>query len=78
VYATYYNSNVLLRNATGKTECGEFNTFVGTGYAIHYRRLTFGPIASLQYTYVGLSGFTEIGSLAPLRIESEESGPTWV
>ena len=71
-----YNSygtrrDALVENATGNTDGGEFNALVGTGYEIHYGGLTFGPIASLQYTYVGFSGFTENGSLAPLRIESQ-------
>jgi outer membrane autotransporter protein len=58
-------------NATGNTNGGEFNAFVGTGYEFHYGALTFGPIGSLQYTYVGFSQFDENGSLAPLRIESQ-------
>ena len=44
---------------------------VGSGYEFHYGGLTFGPIASLQYTYVGFRGFIESGSLAPLRIDSQ-------
>ena len=32
--------------------------------------MTIGPIASLQYTFVNLDGFSEKGSLAPLDIHS--------
>jgi outer membrane autotransporter protein len=33
--------------------------------------LTFGPIASLEYSYVDISGYNENGSLAPLHIVSQ-------
>jgi outer membrane autotransporter protein len=71
-----YNSydtrrTALVGNATGNTDGGEFNAFVGTGYELRYGAWTFGPIGSLQYTYVDFSGFAENGSLAPLRIESQ-------
>jgi outer membrane autotransporter protein len=36
----------------------------------HVGPLTVGPIASLQYTEVGIDGFSEKGSLAPLDIHS--------
>src|SRR5208337_2082990 len=71
-----YNSydtrrDALNGNAIGNTDGGEFNAFVSGGYEFHYGGWTFGPIASLQYTYVDFSDFTESGSLAPLRIESK-------
>jgi outer membrane autotransporter protein len=61
--------------ATANTDGGEFSTFVSGGYDFHLGQLTVGPIGSLQYTNVYLSGFSEQGSLAPLRIhsDSEES-----
>src|SRR5271165_164953 len=37
----------------------------------HWGGFTFGPIASLQYTYAEISGYNESGSLAPLRIVSQ-------
>ena len=56
--------------ANGGTEGAEWSTFVGSGYDFHFGPLTIGPIASLQYTDVGIDGFAEKGSLAPLAIHS--------
>jgi outer membrane autotransporter protein len=56
--------------ANGGTEGAEWSTFVGGGYDFHFGPLTIGPIASLQYTDVGIDGFAEKGSLAPLAIHS--------
>ena len=61
----------LLGNAIGNTGGGEFNSFLNGGYEFHYGGWTFGPNGSLQYSYVDFSGFTESGSLAPLRIPSQ-------
>ena len=61
----------LLADATGATNGAEFNTFLGAGYDVHVGGLTFGPIASVEYTYVDFNGFTERGSVAPLRIVSQ-------
>jgi outer membrane autotransporter protein len=71
-----YNSygtrrDALAGNATGSTAGGEFNALAGAGYEFRFGPLTFGPIASLQYTDVDFSSFSEHGSLAPLRIESK-------
>ena len=58
--------------ATGSTDGAEFNGFLGAGYDSHLgSNITVGPIASLQYTSVHLSGFQESGSLAPLDIHSD-------
>ena len=35
--------------------------------------LTIGPTASFQYGYVGLNGFTETGSLAPLKFPDQNT-----
>jgi outer membrane autotransporter protein len=56
--------------ANGSTEGAEWSTFVGGGYDFHLGQLTVGPIASLQYTDVGIDSFSENGSLAPLAIHS--------
>ncbi len=59
---------------SGSTSGGEFNTLLGIGYDFKSERvegLTFGPIGTLQYTYIGFSGFRENGSLAPLDYESQ-------
>jgi YVTN family beta-propeller protein/autotransporter-associated beta strand protein len=58
--------------ATGSTDGAEFNGFFEAGYDFHLgSHFTLGPIASLQYTSVHLSGFQESGSLAPLDIHSD-------
>jgi outer membrane autotransporter protein len=71
-----YNSydtrrDALNGNAIGNTDGRDFNAFASGGYEFHCGGWTFGPIASLQYTYVDFSDFTESGSLAPLKIESK-------
>jgi outer membrane autotransporter protein len=71
-----YNSydtrrSALQGDARGSTDGGELNVLVATGYDVHVGGLTFGPTASFQYTYTGLSGFTETGSLAPLTYDSQ-------
>jgi outer membrane autotransporter protein len=65
----------LLGTANGSTDSGTVNVLVAGGYDWTTGALTIGPIASFQYTYVGLDGFTETGSLAPLRFgdQSEDS-----
>ena len=81
VYSSYdTRRDALAGNAIGSTNSGGFNAFVSGGYEFHSGAWTFGPIASLQYSYVDLSGFTESGSLAPLRITSQMRtlcGRTW-
>jgi YVTN family beta-propeller protein/autotransporter-associated beta strand protein len=58
--------------ATGSTDGAEFNGFFGTGYDFYLSsHITLGPIASLQYTAVNVSGYQESGSLAPLDIHSD-------
>jgi outer membrane autotransporter protein len=56
--------------ANGSTEGSEWSTFIGGGYDFHVGQLTAGPIASLQYTDLGIDSFDEKGSLAPLDIHS--------
>jgi YVTN family beta-propeller protein/autotransporter-associated beta strand protein len=71
-YNAYYTRrNVLGGGASGSTNGGEFDGYAGGGYDFHCGGFAFGPIASLQYTYVGISGYNESGSLAPLRIVSQ-------
>lgn len=57
--------------ARGKTEGLELSALAGAGYDWHLEEFTLGPIASVQYTYVGLDEFTERGSLAPLTVTSQ-------
>jgi YVTN family beta-propeller protein/autotransporter-associated beta strand protein len=68
-----YNTrrNVLGGEASGSTNGGEFDGYAGGGYHFHCGGFAFGPLVSLEYTYVGISGYNESGSLAPLRIVSQ-------
>ena len=71
-YSSYdARRDALGGEASGSTSSGEFDGYAGAGYDFHCGRLTFGPIASLAYTYVGLSAYTESGSLDPLQIVSQ-------
>jgi outer membrane autotransporter protein len=76
-YNTYdTNRHALFGNAIGNTDGAEWSGFISTGYDFHTRKnLTIGPVASLQYTSVNISGFAEQGSLLPMSIHSasEES-----
>ncbi|MBV8813749.1 MAG: autotransporter outer membrane beta-barrel domain-containing protein [Verrucomicrobia bacterium] len=75
-YDTYdSNRRAIGGNATGSTDGSEGSVFASTGYDFHDGNLTAGPIASLQYTNVYVTGFSETSSLAPLNIhsDSEES-----
>jgi subtilase-type serine protease len=56
--------------ASGSTQGSEWSAFIGAGYDLHFGLLTIGPIASLQYTDVGIDSFSEKGSLAALDIHS--------
>ncbi len=59
--------------ATGSTQGAEWSTYISGGYDFHFGALTVGPIAALQYTSVGIDGFSEQGSLAPLDIHSDSA-----
>ena len=66
--ATTPNAARSQGTARGDTDGGELNVLVGTGYDWKVGALTIGPTATFQYTLVGIDGFTETGSLAPLNI----------
>jgi outer membrane autotransporter protein len=59
--------------ASGGTQGAEFSTFISGGYEYHLGRLTVGPIAAHQYTYVNIDNFSEHGSFAPLNIHSQSA-----
>jgi uncharacterized protein YhjY with autotransporter beta-barrel domain len=59
--------------ATGSTGGPEADAWLGGGYDFKHDALTFGPLASVQYTYVDIESFTETGSLAPLHIENNDA-----
>jgi outer membrane autotransporter protein len=68
-----YNSydtrrSALQGEARGDTDGGELNVLFGAGYDFKKGAFTFGPTASFNYTYIGINGFTERDSLAPLDI----------
>ena len=54
--------------ATANPDGSEVNLLLATGYDWKRGGLTFGPIASFQYTNVQLDGFTETGAFAPLSV----------
>jgi autotransporter-associated beta strand protein len=60
-------------NARGDTDGREFHMELSGGKDWRVGRLTFGPEVSLRYAWAGLQGYTERGSLAPLRIESQDA-----
>lgn len=73
-----YNSydtkrSALQGTARGDTDGGELNVLLGTGYDFQVGALTIGPTATFQYTLVGIDGYTETGSLAPLNIASQSA-----
>ncbi len=57
--------------ARGQTDATNFNGLLGTGYDFHSGPFTYGPVASLQYTTVGIDGFTERGAVGALRIDEQ-------
>jgi outer membrane autotransporter protein len=65
----------LLGRATGSTDGLEFSSLINGGYDHHIGDLTLGIFSSLAYTRVNFDGFTETGSLTPLRYpdQSQES-----
>jgi len=73
-----YNSydtkrSALQGTARGDTDGGELNVLAGAGYDWTVGALTIGPTATYQYSLVGIDGFTETGSLAPLNIAARNA-----
>ena len=54
-----YNLPGYSAQANGTTAGGEFDTMLGTGYEFKAGKLTFGPMSSLQYTYLQLGSVSE-------------------
>jgi outer membrane autotransporter protein len=61
----------LLGSANGNTDGGNFNALIAVGYDWKKGGLSIGPTANFQYSYVGIGGFTESGSIAPLNIDNQ-------
>ncbi|HTC22320.1 MAG TPA: autotransporter outer membrane beta-barrel domain-containing protein, partial [bacterium] len=57
--------------ATGQTQGQEWSGAMELGYGWKVDPVTLGPMASLQYTRVGLNGFSESGSLSPLTYPTQ-------
>ena len=71
-YNSYTTKRLALGgDAFGDTDGGELNVLFGTGYTFHAGGLSFGPTGTFQYTYLGVNGFTENGSLAPLNMPGQ-------
>lgn len=62
--------------ASGNTAGQQYMGRLGFGYDFRLEDLKVGPFASAEYTYVGMNGFNESGSNAPLEFlgqgETEE------
>jgi outer membrane autotransporter protein len=61
----------LLGVANGSSGGGELSTYISGGYDFQCGHLRIGPTSALQYTVASLDGFTERGSVAPLKVSSD-------
>jgi autotransporter-associated beta strand protein len=61
----------LLGTANGSTDGSDVTVLVAGGYDWTKGSLSIGPTANFQYTHVGFDGFTETGSLAPLKFNDQ-------
>jgi T5SS/PEP-CTERM-associated repeat protein len=52
----------LNRTANSSPGAGELDTMLATGYDLQKGKFTFGPTASLQYTYLGVNSVNETGA----------------
>lgn len=50
------------RTAQGNPGAWEFDAAISTGYNFEAGGFVFGPMTSLQYTYLGVGGFAETGA----------------
>ena len=57
--------------ARGSTNGVNWNALLGGGYDRKVGAFAWGPLASVQYTHVGIDQFTETGSLAPLAFPAQ-------
>ncbi len=73
-----YNSYDITRaaylgDARGDTHGEQLDAYLGIGYGLEWRGWTVTPMASLLYTRVGIDGYNEVGSLLPLKIDSQHA-----
>ena len=66
----------LLGSAHGSTDGADFTALLAVGYDWKSGGLSIGPVANFQYTYVSFDDFTESGSLAPLKFNSQNADST--
>jgi T5SS/PEP-CTERM-associated repeat protein/autotransporter-associated beta strand protein len=52
----------LNRTANSSLGAGELDTMLATGYDLQKGKFTYGPTASLQYTYLGVNSVNETGA----------------
>ena len=52
----------LNRTANSSPGAGELDTMLATGYDVQKGKFTFGPTASVQYTYLGVNSVNETGA----------------
>src|SRR5262249_7778476 len=75
VYGGHYTFQsqrvTLLGMANGSSGGDELSTYLASGYDFHVGHLRIGPLVALQYTVASLDGFTERGSVAPLKVSSD-------
>ena len=71
-YETYDTHRAALGGiAHGDTNGDTIDGLISGGYDAQFGKFKVGPIASVQYTYVGISGFTETGSLLPVNVVAQ-------
>jgi len=72
-YNSYRTNRTTIgtNQARGDFDGGEFNALLGLGYDVHVGGLTIGPVASAQYTYIGIGSFEERGSVANLNFRKQ-------
>ena len=62
------------RTARSNPNGGQLTTYLDAGYDWNAKGFTFGPLASLQYTYAGVAPFTESGADSlDLRVQQQNA-----
>jgi outer membrane autotransporter protein len=62
---------LLGNSATGSSNGRTFSTFIAGGYDFHIGQLRIGPATALQYSSATINGFSENGSIAPVKVSSD-------
>ncbi len=71
-YNSYRTKRTTLGGtAHGDTDGAEFNGLLSGGYDYRVGGFSIGPVASLQYTYIGLGSFNETGSAGNLHFNDQ-------